>query len=235
MATTAPSTRVVTTAVLPVIKTRTVPVTPTLKAVPALGALNARPFRIAPKIAKNVVLDGPRLPIPGPATQAITYAELLVVGADVATGRVSAARRVPGRSAGATPSFVTRLEMATTGTPTGTRRGQLPVRAANAGRARPLVAKTMAKLEIGLLQNEVTTVVTAILPTATPEQLPVKPNVAATVAEVAVAMARREELNATRRLVRLTVVLIHTQDHAVAYPDEVGAPAGPVQVPVRRD
>lgn len=78
-------------------------------------------------------------------------------------------------------------------------------------------------------------VATPLLPT-TPARVLARANVASRLAEVAVAVARRAEVEAATGVVPIaTVGPVLAKDHAVAHPDVVGRASGLAQVPTFQD
>lgn len=119
------------TAVLPVVETWPVLAT-ALEAATTLGVADARALGAVAQVAQDVVVDGARAPFPRVAMEAVTRTGVLVASANVAAGRVGAARRGAGRGAGAATGLVARLEVAATIPTAGPRRPRVPVRPADA-------------------------------------------------------------------------------------------------------
>lgn len=220
-------------AVLPVVEARAV-LAAAVEAVPAVATADAVALRVVVELAKNVVVDGARRTVSGVTAEAIARAVVLMAGADVATSRRRPTRSVPRRSTGAATGVVLGVVLATASPTPGPGGPRVPVQAAGTAGARLGLAERLTGLE-GL---EIPLVATppspaAILPTA-PRRVPVGPDVAPGLAQLPVAPAGREELEATMALVPVAFGTIPGEDHAVAHPDEVGRPTGVVRAAVVR-
>lgn len=211
------------TAVLPRLEARPF-LASVVATIPAVEASHAGAVRVVVKIAKDVVLDGPGPTVPRRPLEAVARARLLVVGANVTTGRRRPTRSVPGRSAGAATGLVVGLVLATTSPTTRPRRTRVPVQAAEARSARLGLAKPMAGQEVAVVPPKTAPLVaTTILSTAL-ARVPTGVHVAPRLAKVAVAATRRVELEAAKDVVPVAIGPILGQNHAVAQADErVGA------------
>lgn len=211
--------RVGPTAVLPGRKPGAVP-TPAVEAITTLAEAYARPLRVGLEPAEDVVVDGAGPPLPRGPLQAIVLPRILVLGANVAPSLGRPTRRVPGRSTRAAASLVVGLVLAAAvpaALPVGAR---LPVQAADAASARPIVAEQLAGVEGQPLPSVVaTSLVAPLLPSPTPSRVPVGLHVAPRLTKLPVAVARRGQLEAAKRLVPRAAGAVPTKDHAVAHAD----------------
>lgn len=222
-------------AVLPVVETWPVLAT-ALEAATTLGVADARPLGAAAQVAKDVVVDGARAPVPRVATQAVAGTGVLVASANVATSRVGATGRGAGGGTCAASSLVARLEVATAIPTTRARGPRVPVRAADARGARPVVAEGVAGVVATPLPSVATPSVASIVLPTTPARVPARADVAPRLTKVAVTVAGRAEVEATAGLVPVaTVGPLLAKDHAVAHPDVVGRASGLAHVPSVQD